>query len=101
MKAVLLSGFAVSAFLGALASCSSEDNPAPTVTPPVPGADAGSPSADGGPSACTSTSATCNSCTTTVDDPYNACSSAVGGCVPFDNDTRVPRGPDGQIPKVP
>jgi hypothetical protein len=82
------------AAVAVLFACSSDDNPTPTVTP---GADAQPPNAD----ASTCIEGNCNTCTTPSEDPYNACSAAAGGCVPFDNDTRVPRGPDGQIPKVP
>lgn len=93
--AVTLSG------AGLLASCSDDDNPAPA-GPNVPdggnGTDSGG-GADTGP--CVSDRPTCNSCTSATDDPYNACSEAAGGCVPFDNDTRIPKGENGAIPVVP
>jgi hypothetical protein len=79
--------------LAALYACSSDENPTPTVTPAPDGQ---APTVDA--SACTT--GNCNSCTTPAEDPYNACSAATGGCVPFDN-ARVPRGPNGEIPKVP
>jgi hypothetical protein len=41
---------------------------------------------------CMSDATTCSSCTTPATDPYNACSSFVTNCVPFD-DTKVPTHP--------
>ena len=63
------------------------------VTTPDTGVDA---NVDGGSDAgpCTSTMTHCNTCTTQATDPFNACSSAVTNCIPFDNATRVPGWPD-------
>jgi hypothetical protein len=94
MRAAAFSLVVTLAGIGLLFACSSDDNPTPTVTPEP---DAQGPNGD----ASTCMTGNCNACTTPADDPYNACTAAAGGCVPFDNDTRVPRGPDGQIPKVP
>jgi hypothetical protein len=86
----------------AAAACSSDNNnPAPMMTDDGGGSSssgggAGSSSSSGGGStddaACGSDAATCNSCTTSDTDPYNACSSFVTNCIPFD-DTRVPAHP--------
>jgi len=37
---------------------------------------------------CAPDASTCNSCVTPQQDPYNACSSFTGGCVPFDDTAR-------------
>ena len=100
IQAILLLA-ATTAGVGALASCSDDDNPAPSGV--IPSEDAG---VDTGTSvvpetgACTSDAATCNSCATPAEDPYNACSESAGNCVPFDNE-RVPRDPNGALPQVP
>lgn len=87
--------------LGALAACSSDNNPTPTITSTP---DSGSPPPpDGGTGTipgCASDAATCNSCVSAESDPYNACSPLTGGCVPFDNG-RVPKDVNGGIPQVP
>lgn len=81
-------------------ACSDESNPTPSVVlPPGPTADTGTLTPEA--STCASDAATCNSCITPESDPYNACSSAAGGCVPFDNEARVPKGPNGGLPQVP
>jgi hypothetical protein len=87
-----------------VASCSSDDNPAPSLTPPLADAGGGTSGSSGtGPadSGCASDASTCNSCVAPETDPYNACSSAVGGCIPFDNAARVPKDPNGGVPQVP
>jgi len=65
------------------------------------GMDAAAPMSDGGHDAastvdafCMSTMPHCNTCVTAMTDPYNACSSFVTNCQPFDNATRVPGWPD-------
>lgn len=101
-------GFAAAALVAAFAamvSCSDDPNLSPTAdaaaTVPDGGGDG---STDGGPDTgndgCVSDQPRCNSCATAPVDPYNACSSAVTNCVPFDA-KRVPRGPGGGIPQVP
>jgi hypothetical protein len=49
----------------------------------------GSSSGTAGDAGCFDASSKCNSCTTPDADPYNACSSQVTNCIPFD-DMRVP-----------
>lgn len=92
MRAALAFAFAL------LAACGGTKNPTPSGTPdaqaPAPLPDAGALEAG-----CAEGGGTCNACAAPETDPYNACSTAVGGCVPFD-DTRVPR-PGGQLPPVP
>jgi hypothetical protein len=83
--------------VGALASCSSDDNPAPSVIPSNGGRDSDAPREDSG---CASDADTCNSCVSPVENPYNACSPAAGNCVRFDNG-RVPQDTYGGIPLVP
>ena len=98
--ATLAAAFAV------VVSCSDDPNLSPAadaaVTSPESGLDDGSPDGglDSASDGCVSSQPRCNSCTTSPDDPYNACSSAVTNCVAFDP-KRIPQGPGGGIPQVP
>jgi len=86
-----------------MVSCSDDPNLAPTTDAAVSegGADGNEDGGeDAGNDGCVSTQPRCNSCATAPVDPYNACSSAVTNCVPFDA-KRIPQGPGGGIPQVP
>jgi hypothetical protein len=102
--AVLFLAAALTGALVSLAACTDDDNPIPATlkdasTSDATATDAGATEA-AVDSACQPTSPKCNSCVTDDQDPYNACSSAVTDCVPFDNG-RIPQGPNGGIPQVP
>lgn len=55
---------------------------------------------NGGGGDCENTSLVCDECVTPEQDPYQACSPYADGCVPFDNEGRVPGYPSN-VPVVP
>ena len=102
---ISLAAAALAVAFAVTVSCSDDPNLAPTTDGAVVPTEGGGAdgSVDGGEDAgndgCVSTEPRCNSCATAPVDPYNACSSAVTNCVPFDA-KRIPQGPGGGIPQV-
>ncbi|MDB4997754.1 MAG: hypothetical protein JWM74_5186 [Myxococcaceae bacterium] len=101
--AVVFFACALTSAVGFLAACTDDDNPIPATLKDASTSDVAT---DAGAvdaaidSACQPTGPKCNSCVADDQDPYNACSSAITDCVPFDN-ARIPQGPNGGIPQVP
>jgi len=104
LAGVAFAAAALASTVAVAVSCSNDPNLYPVadaaVTTPEGGGDGSTDGGqDSGNDGCVSTQPRCNSCTG-ADDPYNACSTAVTSCVPFDA-KRIPQGPGGGVPQVP